>query len=155
MWLPEPTFVGSYSTQQLPAGSAPSTWLNVHAVALKVPSGLGAKLTVPFGVDGVPSVSLSVTVAVHLAGCETTTPEPQCTDSVVTREPTASACEHATSEQPTARTATARSARPLPSRRGRHSPSRTTRPPRMTTIVNPGFTRLSRQSELCWVSLAR
>jgi hypothetical protein len=104
------------------------------------------KLSIPAGVEGVPDAA-SVTVAVHVAGCETTTPEPHSTETVVACS-AASACEHATSEQPTARTATARSARPRPSRRGRHSPSCTTRPPRMTTIVNPGFTWLSRQSEL-------
>jgi hypothetical protein len=143
-WVPEPIFVGSYSIEQMLAGSVPADVGNVHSVeGLKVPSESELKLTVPVGVDGVASVSM--TVAVHFVGCETTTAEPQSTDTVVACGSAANACEHITSAKPTARAGTARGTPRPPSRPGGHSPSCTTLPPSMTVIVNPRLRGRRRQ----------
>jgi hypothetical protein len=44
----------------------------VHGLPLKLPGSLELKLTVPVGVPGVPA-SVSVTVAVHVEACPTST----------------------------------------------------------------------------------
>jgi hypothetical protein len=144
--VPKATFVGSYSTEQLLDCSVPANGLNSHVVeGLKVPSESEPKLTVPVGVDGVPA-AVSVTVAVHVAGCETTTPEPQLTETVVPRGPAARAGEHATDAQPTATAMTARRSRRQPPRHGRRSPSSTTestfRRPWHDDDSRPGLTLL-------------
>ena len=139
---PEAIFVGSYSIWHA-ACSDPDNGSNLHSVeGLKVPPESESNLTIPVGVDGVASVSVSVTMAVHVAGCETTTSEPQLTETVVTCS-AASACEDPNSIQHTATTPAARRARRHPSQRRRRSPSRKTHPPNMMAIVNPGLTRLS------------
>jgi hypothetical protein len=47
------------------------------------------KLTFPVGRDAVPG-EMSLSVAVHVAGCAATTAEPQLTETVVARAPTGS-----------------------------------------------------------------
>ena len=59
--------------------------VNSHDEELNVPSEEASKLTVPAGADGVPALSLSVAVTVHVAVCETSTGGPQLTASVVAR----------------------------------------------------------------------
>jgi hypothetical protein len=89
VWAPDPTWPGAYCTEQ-PDSVPESSGLRVQFPdGLKLaPAASEAKLTVPVGVEGVPA-AVSVTVAVHVVGCGTMTPDPQLTETVV-RRPTAS-----------------------------------------------------------------
>jgi hypothetical protein len=109
VWAPDPTWPGVYSNEQpdvVPDSGGPR--VQVPDMLKLAPTASEPKLTVPVGGEGVPAAAVSMTVAVHVAGCETTTPEPQLTETFVAREPTASACEHVTSTQPTVTAETAR-----------------------------------------------
>jgi hypothetical protein len=92
VWAPDPTWPGAYWTEQ-PDSVPESSRLGVQFPdGLKLaPAASEAKLTVPFGAEGVPAALVSVTVTVHVANCGTTTPEPQLTETVVPRRPTVSA----------------------------------------------------------------
>ena len=77
-----PTALGVYVTEQVAELPEPE---RVQLVALKVPAPLLVKLTVPVGVVFVPT-SVSVTVAVQVVGCPTTTDDgEQLTPVVVER----------------------------------------------------------------------
>jgi hypothetical protein len=95
--VPDSTFVALYSTEQVDA--SPPAALNVQVGELNVPFRLDLKLTDPVGLDRVP-LAVSLTVAVHVVGCETTTLGGLQLTAVVVSRAAAHACGHATSAQP-------------------------------------------------------